>query len=224
MATKILVVEDEQSIRTVIKDYLERANFIAVEAQNGKEALELIEDEVFDLAILDVMLPYVDGWTLCRRIKQKSPTPVIFLTARAEEYDEIMGFELGADDYIKKPFSPAVLLMRVNRLLDKQVERIMPKEVIHKQVLEIDKEAMKVRVEGQEIILTHKEFQILLYLVENEGRVLSRENILNEIWGYDFVGDVRVVDNHIKKIRKALGEYAYMIRTVFGAGYIFEVD
>lgn len=224
MATKILVVEDEQAIRTVIKDYLERANFIVVEAQNGKEALELIEDEVFDLAILDVMLPCVDGWTLCRRIKQKASTPVIFLTARAEEYDEIMGFELGADDYIKKPFSPAVLLMRVNRLLDKQVQSIMPKEVIHKQVLEIDKEAMKVRVEGQEIILTHKEFQILLYLVENEGRVLSRENILNEIWGYDFVGDVRVVDNHIKKIRKALGEYAYMIRTVFGAGYIFEVD
>lgn len=224
MAIKILVVEDEQAIRRVIKDYLERANFIVVEAQNGKEALELIESEVFDLAILDVMLPYVDGWTLCRRIKQKSPTPVIFLTARTEEYDEIMGFELGADDYIKKPFSPAVLLMRVNRLLDKQVDNIVPKEVIHKQVLEIDKEAMKVRVEGAEITLTHKEFQILLYLVENEGRVLSRENILNEIWGYDFAGDVRVVDNHIKKIRKALGEYTYMIRTVFGAGYIFEVD
>ena len=224
MAIKILVVEDEQAIRRVIKDYLERANFIVVEAQNGKEALELIESEVFDLAILDVMLPYVDGWTLCRRIKQKSPMPVIFLTARTEEYDEIMGFELGADDYIKKPFSPAVLLMRVNRLLDKQVDNIVPKEVIHKQVLEIDKEAMKVRVEGAEITLTHKEFQILLYLVENEGRVLSRENILNEIWGYDFAGDVRVVDNHIKKIRKALGEYTYMIRTVFGAGYIFEVD
>lgn len=224
MAIKILVVEDEQAIRRVIKDYLERANFIVVEAQNGKEALELIESEVFDLAILDVMLPYVDGWTLCRRIKQKSPMPVIFLTARTEEYDEIMGFELGADDYIKKPFSPAVLLMRVNRLLDKQVDNIVPKEVIHKPVLEIDKEAMKVRVEGAEITLTHKEFQILLYLVENEGRVLSRENILNEIWGYDFAGDVRVVDNHIKKIRKALGEYTYMIRTVFGAGYIFEVD
>lgn len=224
MASKILVVEDEQAIRTVIKDYLERADFIVVEAQNGKEALELIENETFNLAILDVMLPYVDGWTLCRRIKQKSPTPVIFLTARTEEYDEIMGFELGADDYIKKPFSPAVLLMRVNRLLDKQVESIMPKEIIHKHILEIDKEAMKVKVEGQEITLTHKEFQILLYLVENEGRVLSRENILNEIWGYDFAGDTRVVDNHIKKIRKALGEYTYMIRTVFGAGYIFEVD
>lgn len=224
MMNRVLVVEDEEAIRSVIKDYLECAGFGVVEAQNGKEALELIDKEDFNLAILDVMLPYVDGWTLCRRIKQKKPIPVIFLTARTEEYDEIMGFELGADDYIKKPFSPAVLLIRVNRLLERQPERVEVKTTLVKHVLEIDREAMKAKVEGKEIILTHKEFQILLYLAENEGRVLSRETILSEIWGYDFVGDVRVVDNHIKKIRKALGEYTYLIRTVFGAGYIFEVE
>lgn len=224
MAQKILVVEDESSIRGIIKDYLENAGFMVLEAQNGKEALELIEKENFNLALLDVMLPYVDGWTLCRRIKQNGPIPVIFLTARTEEYDEVMGFEIGADDYIKKPFSPAVLLMRVNRLLDKQQEIMPCRGNIVKSVIEIDTEAMKVKVEGKEINLTHKEFQILSYLAENEGRVLSRENILNEVWGYDYIGDERVVDNHIKKIRKALGEYAYIIRTVFGAGYIFEVE
>lgn len=224
MMKKVLVVEDESGIRIVIKDYLERTGFQVVEAQNGKEALDLIEQETFHIALLDVMLPYVDGWTLCRRIKEKMNIPVIFLTARTEEYDEIMGFELGADDYIKKPFSPAVLLVRVNRLLNMQGEVVPTKEVIMKDVLEIDKEAMKVKLEGKEVFLTTKEFQILLYLVEHEGRVLSRENILSEIWGYDFVREVRVVDNHIKKIRKALNEHAYLIRTVFGAGYIFEVD
>lgn len=221
---KVLVVEDEASIRKIIKDYLENVGFIVIEAQNGKEALEIIERENFNLAILDVMLPYIDGWTLCRHIKQKGKIPVIFLTARTEEYDEVMGFEIGADDYIKKPFSPNVLLMRVNRLLDRQREAIVNEKNIIKNVIEIDPEAMKVKVEGEEISLTKKEFQILLYLVENEGRVLSRENILNQVWGYDYIGDERVVDNHIKKIRKALGEYTYVIRTVFGAGYIFEVE
>lgn len=220
----ILVVEDEENIRMIIREYLEKKNFVVIEAQNGKEALEIIEKEAFDLAILDVMLPYVDGWTVCRRIKQKVMKPVIFLTARTEEEDELMGFELGGDDYVKKPFSPAVLLVRINKLLNKQTGYLPGESYITKDGVEIDKERMKVKVDNKSIELTHKEFQILVYLVENEGRVLSREIILNEIWGYDFVGDMRVVDNHIKKIRKALGESAYLIRTVFGIGYIFEVE
>lgn len=223
MAQKVLVVEDELGIRQVIKDYLMMEGFEVLEAQNGKEAIGIIEKETFDLAILDVMLPYVDGWTLCRKVKEKSDIPVLFLTARGEEYDELMGFELGADDYIKKPFSPAVLLVRVKRLLGKEQRKMVKNNIIVKDNLEIDKDAMKVKLEGVFIELTHKEYQILTYLVENEGKALSREMILTEVWGYDYVGEDRVVDNHIKKIRKALGEYAYMVRTVFGVGYIFEV-
>lgn len=222
MSSKILVVEDEQAIRMVIKDYLEKAGFSVVAAQNGKEALEIIEEQSFELAILDVMLPYVDGWTLCRRIKQKDSIPVIFLTARAEEDDELMGFELGGDDYIKKPFSPAVLMVRINKLLKQSQVAVNSHEILTKGVLEIDKQRMKVKIEGREIELTNKEFQILLYLVQNEQCVLSREQILSEVWGYEYIGDIRVIDNHIKKIRKALEEYSYMVRTVFGAGYIFE--
>lgn len=223
MVQKVLVVEDELGIRQVIKDYLMMEGFEVLEAQNGKEAIGIIEKETFDLAILDVMLPYVDGWTLCRKVKEKSDIPVLFLTARGEEYDELMGFELGADDYIKKPFSPAVLLVRVKRLLGKEQRQMMRNNIIVKDNLEIDKDAMKVKLEGAFIELTHKEYQILTYLAENEGRALSREMILTEVWGYDYVGEDRVVDNHIKKIRKAMGEYAYMVRTVFGVGYIFEV-
>ncbi len=223
MAQKVLVVEDESGIRQVVKDYLMMEGFEVLEAQNGKEAIGIIEKETFDLAILDVMLPYVDSWTLCRKVKEKSDIPVLFLTARGEEYDELMGFELGADDYIKKPFSPAVLLVRVKRLLGKEQRKMVKNNIIVKDNLEIDKDAMKVKLEGVFIELTHKEYQILTYLVENEGKALSREMILTEVWGYDYVGEDRVVDNHIKKIRKALGEYAYMVRTVFGVGYIFEV-
>ena len=223
MAKRILVVEDEEGIRQVIRDYLSQAGFEIIEAQNGKEALECITEQTFDLAILDVMLPYIDGWTLCKRVREKGDIPVLFLTARGEEHDELMGFEVGADDYIKKPFSPAILVVRVKKLLGMQKGTQLEENIIKKDVLEIDKEGFKARVEGGAIELTYKEFQILTYLVENEGRALSRESILSHVWGYDYVGEDRVVDNHIKKIRKALGEYAYMIRTVFGVGYIFEV-
>lgn len=223
MAKRILVVEDEEGIRQVIRDYLSQAGFEIIEAQNGKEALECITEQTFDLAILDVMLPYIDGWTLCKRVREKGDIPVLFLTARGEEHDELMGFEVGADDYIKKPFSPAILVVRVKKLLGIQKGTQLEENIIKKDVLEIDKEGFKARVEGGAIELTYKEFQILTYLVENEGRALSRESILSHVWGYDYVGEDRVVDNHIKKIRKALGEYAYMIRTVFGVGYIFEV-
>lgn len=223
MNKTIFVVEDEEDIRQIIKDYLLRENYEVIEASNGKEALDKIEKEHFDLAILDVMLPYVDGWTVCRRIKKKYEVPILFLTARGEEDDELMGFDVGADDYVKKPFSGPVLMARVNKLLNKQTITALAETIIKKDVLEIDKEGMKVSVEGEMIELTNKEFQILTLLAENEGKVLTREVLLRQIWGYDYFGDERVVDNHIKKIRKSLGEYAYLIRTVFGQGYIFEV-
>ena len=223
MNKTIFVVEDEDDIRQIIKDYLLRENYEVIEASNGKEALDKIEKEHFDLAILDVMLPYVDGWTVCRRIKKKYEVPILFLTARGEEDDELMGFDVGADDYVKKPFSGPVLMARVNKLLNKQTITALAETIIKKDVLEIDKEGMKVSVEGEMIELTNKEFQILTLLAENEGKVLTREVLLRQIWGYDYFGDERVVDNHIKKIRKSLGEYAYLIRTVFGQGYIFEV-
>lgn len=223
LAQKILVVEDEEGIRMIVRDYLIKEGFEVIEAKHGKEALELIETEEFDLAILDVMLPYIDGWTICRRIRQKAEVPIIFLTAREEADDELMGFEVGADDYIKKPFNPAVLVVRVKKLLNNYTQVHKVAKTIVKDRLEIDIDAMKVKVEGDFVELTHKEFQILVYLIENEGIVMDRETILNGVWGYDFIGDSRVVDNHIKKIRKALGESAYMIRTVFGVGYTFEV-
>ena len=223
MIKRILVVEDEAGIRQVIKDYLIQAQFEVIEAQNGKEALEVIKEQSFDLAILDVMLPYVDGWTLCKNIREKSDIPVLFLTARSTEYDELMGFDIGGDEYIKKPFSPAVLVIRVKKLLGmhRQVEE--ESQLLIKDVLEIDKEGFKVKLDGKSIELTYKEFQILTYLVENEGRALSRDTILMQVWGYDYVGEERVVDNHIKKLRKAMRECAYMLRTIFGVGYIFEV-
>ena len=223
MEANILVVDDEVAIASLVEVYLKNEGFIVHTCHDAAGALACVNNEALDLAILDVMLPYVDGWTLCRKVKEKSDIPVLFLTARGEEYDELMGFELGADDYIKKPFSPAVLLVRVKRLLGKEQRKMVKNNIIVKDNLEIDKDAMKVKLEGVFIELTHKEYQILTYLVENEGKALSREMILTEVWGYDYVGEDRVVDNHIKKIRKALGEYAYMVRTVFGVGYIFEV-
>lgn len=223
MSMVVLVAEDEKNIRSIIKDYLIKEGIEVIEAQNGQEALKLFEMSRIDLAILDVMMPIVDGWTVCKQIRETSNIPVIFLTARAGEDDELMGFTLKADDYVKKPFSPAVLMMRVKKLLESKTKE-GEQEIIKRGGLEIDKETMKVVVDGNFIELTTKEFQILCYLVENEGVVLSRDRILDYIWGYDFVGDIRVVDTHIKKIRKALGEYAYIIRTIFGAGYKFEIE
>lgn len=223
MSNVVLVVEDEKNIRSIIKDYLIKEGLEVIEAQNGQDALKLFGEYHFDLIILDVMMPIIDGWTVCKKVREKSNVPIIFLTARAGEEDELMGFTLKADDYVKKPFSPAVLMMRVKKILQSKIGEA-DSEIIKRGAMELDKEAMKVRLDGNLVELTTKEFQILCYLVEHEGIVLSRDRILDYIWGYDFVGDIRVVDTHIKKIRKALGEYAYIIRTIFGAGYKFEIE
>lgn len=225
MCCSILIIEDEKNIRKIIADYFKAENYQVVEACDGKEGIEKFQAEQIDLIILDIMMPKLDGWTVCRRIRQQSDTPIIILTARTEEDDELMGFELKADDYVKKPFSPAVLIARAKILLSrKKVLLHKEQDEIIKQGIIIHKLSREVYIDKEKIELTPKEFDILCYLVEHESIVFSRDKILNHIWGYDFMGDTRVVDNHIKKLRKALKDKSYYIRTVFGVGYKFEVS
>ncbi|MCM1989055.1 response regulator transcription factor [Oceanirhabdus seepicola] len=224
MRYTVLVIEDEDNIRKIICDYFRAEGFHVIQAPNGKEGIERFEEEKIDLIILDIMMPELDGWTVCRRIRKKSDVPIIILTARTEEDDELMGFELKADDYVKKPFSPGILVARAKVLLNRTRGTILEdKDKITKAGLEVNKLVREVNIHGKNIELTPKEFEILWYLMEHSEMVLSREKILNSIWGYDYFGDIRVVDNHIKKLRKALGDKSYLIRTIFGVGYKFEV-
>lgn len=224
MGYSILVIEDEENIRKIISDYFKAENYNVIEACDGKEGIEKFGKEKVDLIILDIMMPKLDGWTVCRRIRKQSQVPIIMLTARTEEDDELMGFELKADDYVKKPFSPAVLVARAKLLLMRKKNVIKEKEgIMKKQGLKVDKLAREVYINQERVELTPKEFDILCYLMNHEGMVFSRDQILNSIWDYDFIGDTRVVDNHIKKLRKALKDKSYFIRTVFGVGYKFEV-
>ncbi|SKC89645.1 response regulator transcription factor [Maledivibacter halophilus] len=224
MGYSILVIEDEENIRKIISDYFKAENYNVIEACDGKEGIEKFGKEKVDLIILDIMMPKLDGWTVCRRIRKQSQVPIIMLTARTEEDDELMGFELKADDYVKKPFSPAVLVARAKLLLMRKKNVIKEKEgIMKKQGLKVDKLAREVYIDQERVELTPKEFDILCYLMNHEGMVFSRDQILNSIWDYDFIGDTRVVDNHIKKLRKALKDKSYFIRTVFGVGYKFEV-
>lgn len=224
MSFSILIIEDETNIRKIIADYFKKENYRVIEACDGKEGIEKFEEEEIDLIILDIMMPKLDGWAVCRRIRKHSYVPIIILTARTEEEDELMGFEFKADDYVKKPFSPAVLVARTKNLLSRRTKTLGDKQnILEGQGLEVNKLSRALYRDKEKIELTPKEFDILCYLMENEGRVFSREQILNEVWGYDFIGDIRIVDNHIKKLRKALKDKSYLIRTVFGVGYKFEV-
>lgn len=217
---KILIIEDELEIRRIIVKYLKPDNHITVEAKDGQEGLDLF-DGTIDLIILDIMIPYIDGWSVCRRIRKESNVPIIMLTARTEEDDELMGLEMKADDYIKKPFSPAILRVRVKNCLSKKY--IMTDEgKIERGDLVINTLARQVYVDKKLIELTMKEYDILLYLIKHEKTVQSREQILMSLWGHDYEGDIRVVDNHVKKLRQTLGEKAYVVRTVYGVGYKFE--
>lgn len=219
---KVLVVEDDDDIRKIICDYYKNEGYIVVEASNGQEGLDKF-DETIDLLVLDIMMPIIDGWTVCRRIRKISDLPIIILTARIEDDDELQGFELKADDYVKKPFSPAVLMARSNLLLSKGGKKINEDDIIQINGIKIDVPARSVYVDGEEVQLTLKEYEILYYLMKNKRIAVSREQILSEVWGYDFIGDSRIVDNHIKKIRKALMDKSKYIHTVFGIGYKFEV-
>lgn len=221
---KILVVDDESRMRKLVRDFLEREGFQVLEAGDGMEAMELFyEEKDIALIILDVMMPKMDGWQVCREIRQSSKVPIIMLTARSEERDELQGFELGVDEYISKPFSPKILVARVAAIL-RRSRALDAGETVDAGGIVIDKAAHQVQVEGVEIELSYKEFELLAYFIENQGIALSREKILNNVWNYDYFGDARTIDTHVKKLRSKLGEKGSYIKTIWGMGYKFEVE
>ncbi|WP_319203101.1 response regulator transcription factor [uncultured Ilyobacter sp.] len=213
---KILVVEDEWKMRRLIKDYLVKEGYQVDEAGDGMQAVEMFQEGVYDLVILDIMLPKMDGWSVCREIRRESMVPVIMLTARSEENDQIFGFELEADEYITKPFNPRLLVARIKAIF----RRAGKPDKISRGDIEIDEGSRKVEIKGEAVELTSKEFEMLLYFVQNRGIALSREKILNSVWGWDYFGDVRTVDTHVKRLRKKIGDV--YIQTIRGFGYRFE--
>lgn len=219
----ILVVDDESRMRKLIKDFLVKDNYNVLEAEDGEKALEIFENEKdkIDLIILDVMMPKQDGWSVLRKIRQSSQLPVIMLTARGEEQDELFGFELGADEYISKPFSPKILVARVEAILKRTVQT----ENTNKDFggIVIDEQGRTVTVDGKIVEMSLREYELLKYLVDNENIALSRDKILNNVWNYDYYGDSRTIDSHIKKIRHKLGKRGKYIKTMRGIGYKFEV-
>ncbi|EOS67779.1 hypothetical protein C818_03944 [Lachnospiraceae bacterium MD308] len=221
---KILVVDDESRMRKLVRDFLEREGFQVLEAGDGLEAMEVFYgDKDISLLILDVMMPKMDGWQVCREVRQASKVPIIMLTARSEERDELQGFELGVDEYISKPFSPKILVARVEAIL-RRSNVLDSEEVSDAGGIVIDKAAHQVTIDGKGIELSYKEFELLTYFVENQGIALSREKILNNVWNYDYFGDARTIDTHVKKLRSKMGEKGNYIRTIWGMGYKFEVD
>ena len=221
--SNILVVDDESRMRKLIKDFLIKDNYNVLEAEDGEKALELFENEKdkIDLIILDVMMPKQDGWSVLRKIRQSSQLPVIMLTARGEEQDELFGFELGADEYISKPFSPKILVARVEAILKRTVQT----ENTNKDFggIVIDEQGRTVTVDGKIVEMSLREYELLKYLVDNENIALSRDKILNNVWNYDYYGDSRTIDSHIKKLRHKLGKRGKYIKTMRGIGYKFEV-
>lgn len=221
---KILVVDDESRMRKLVRDFLVKQNYEVLEAGDGEEAVDIFfEEKEIALVLLDVMMPKMDGWQVCREVRQSSKVPIIMLTARSEERDELQGFELGVDEYISKPFSPKILVARVEAIL-RRSNVLNPEEVADAGGIIIDKAAHQVTIDGKEVELSYKEFELLAYFVENQGIALSREKILNNVWNYDYFGDARTIDTHVKKLRSKLGEKGNYIRTIWGMGYKFEVD
>ena len=221
---KILIVDDESRMRKLIKDFLEREGYQILEAGDGLEALDIFyENKDIALIILDVMMPRMDGWAVCKEIRGLSTTPIMMLTARSEERDELKGFELGVDEYVAKPFSPKILVARVNALL-KRTAGISAEGVLEAGGIEIDKSAHIVRIDGQEVDLSVKEFELLIYFMENQKMALTREKILNHVWDYDYFGDARTIDTHVKKLRSKMGDKGNYIKTIWGMGYKFEVE
>ena len=221
---KILVVDDESRMRKLVSDFLVKSQYQVVEAENGREALDVFfAENDSDLVILDVMMPRMDGWQACREIRAVSKVPIIMLTAKSDERDELLGFELGVDEYISKPFSPKILVARVGAILRRTVQASAETKLEAGGIV-VDKSAHIVMIDGQEVELSFKEFELLVYFMENQGIALSREKILNSVWNYDYFGDARTIDTHVKKLRSKLGSKGEMIKTIWGLGYKLEVD
>lgn len=219
---KILVVDDESRMRKLVKDFLVKKNFDVLEAGDGEEAEEIFfREKDIALIILDVMMPKLDGWQVCEDIRAYSKVPIIMLTARADEKDELKGFELGVDEYISKPFSPKILVARVEAIL-RRTNQTSKTEVLSYGGIEVDKSAHQVFIDGKPVDLSYKEFELLTYFVENKGIALSRERILNSVWNYDYFGDARTIDTHVKKLRSKMGEKGDLIKTIWGMGYKLE--
>lgn len=222
---RILLVDDESRLREMLKTYIAHEGYEIVEASDGREALELFRNQEFALVVLDVMLPHVDGWTVCREIRRTSTVPIVMLTARGEEYDRLFGFELGVDDYMVKPFSPKELLARMKAIIRRSEQGSEALERLAIQGFEVEFSSRTVKVDGRELALTPREYDLLSFFVQNQNQVFTREQLLNAVWGYDFAGDSRTVDTHIKTLREQLGIYRRFLVTVWGVGYKFqEVD
>jgi DNA-binding response OmpR family regulator len=224
---QILVVDDEQGIRDIIKEYLVLEDFEVIEAVDGVDGLNKFKNHIISLVILDVMLPKMDGWKVCREIRSSSSIPILMLTARGEEYDKLFGFELGVDDYMVKPFSPKELLARIKAILGRS--SIVPKEPEKPNKLQIgeiliDFDARSVYLGKELLSMTPKEYELFHFFVNNQGKVFSREQLLNQVWGYEFLGDVRTVDTHVKMLRETLGKYRKWITTAWGIGYKFQAE
>lgn len=221
---KILVVDDESRMRKLVKDFLTKKGFTVIEAGDGEEAVDkFFEVKDIALIILDVMMPKMDGWQVCREIRQDSKVPIIMLTAKSDEKDELQGFDLGVDEYITKPFSPKILVARVEAIL-RRSNVLAADDTMEAGGIELNKAAHEVLIDGKSVELSYKEFELLAYFMSNQGVALSRERILNNVWNYDYFGDARTIDTHVKKLRSKLGAKGEYIKTIWGMGYKFEVD
>ena len=219
---KLLIVDDEEKIRTVVKEYAEFEGYETDQAQDGMEAVEKVRNGDYDIIVMDIMMPKLDGFSACKEIRKTKKTPVIMLSARGEEYDKLFGFELGIDDYVVKPFSPKELLARIRAVLARSAGAKSHEDIVTYQGLVINMTAREVTIDGNKVQMTPKEYELLFYLVKNRNIALSREKLLEEVWGFDFYGDDRTVDTHIKMLRNSLGEYRNLIITLRGMGYKFE--
>ena len=221
---KILVVDDESRMRKLVRDFLTKSGFDVLEAGDGEEALDVFyEQKDIALIILDVMMPKMDGWQVCREVRNYSAVPIIMLTARTDERDELQGFQLGVDEYVSKPFSPKILVARVEAIL-RRTNQMGKEETLSCNEICINKAAHQVTIDGAPVDLSYKEFELLTYFVENKGIALSREKILNNVWNYDYFGDARTIDTHVKKLRNKMGEKGDLIKTIWGMGYKLEAD
>lgn len=221
-SVKVLMVDDEARMRKLVKDFLAIKGYKVIEAEDGEQAVDIFfKEKDIGLVILDVMMPKMDGWEVCRTLRRYSQVPIIMLTARSEERDELLGFELGVDEYISKPFSPKILVARIEAILRRG--NAGTGEILEAAGIRVDKDAHEASVDGQPVDLSNKEFELLTYFMENQGMALSREKILNNVWNYDYFGDARTIDTHVKKLRSKLGEKGELIKTIWGMGYKFEV-